>query len=125
MPVSCAKVLCQGSLLTALVNLLHTTQTKISADVSSTASGGPGSSSAAQSGLVSVCRWLAPLLLLLDVWEKTLVMANWTRTPKKVNDFCLGMFDCNDVMVAMCVYVKAESKGCVCVCARKSFYCNP
>ena len=99
MPVTCAQVLCQASLLSALVDLLHVTQAKVSAEVTSgggaaTASAtgsGAGAGSATQGGSVPTCKWLAPLLLLLDTWEKTLVLANWTRPSKKVK--CLRFLD--------------------------------
>jgi len=96
MPVSCAQVLCQASLLSALVDLLHVTQAKVSAEVSSgggagsssVSGNGTGAASGAQGGTAPTCKWLAPLLLLLDTWEKTLVMANWTRPSKKVGKRC-------------------------------------
>ena len=89
--MSCARVLCQGRLLSALVKLLHITQIKITAALTlgGTAAAvalgaGPGTASSPQAGATPNCKWLAPLLLLLDMWEKTLVLANWTREPKKV-----------------------------------------
>ena len=42
--------------------------------------------------LLCVCRWLAPLLLLLDLWEKTVMLVRWQKPPpsevRKVNVLC-------------------------------------
>ena len=88
--MSCASMLCKTELLSAVVRLLCITQTKISSHIAGTAAtlntdGSGTSSSTPRSDATHTANWLSPLLLLVDVWEKTLAQATWTRPPRKVH----------------------------------------
>ena len=88
--MSYASMLCKADLLSAVVKLLQITQTKKSqkcspvVGINTTNAEGSGASSAPPNEAPPTPNWLAPLLLLLDVWEKTLIQATWMRPPKKV-----------------------------------------
>lgn len=81
MPKACADHVCTGRLLSPAVGLLELTQSKALGCNQTLSVGGPVETPP------TTPKWLSPLLLLLDVWEKTLAVAEWTRPPKKA---CLG-----------------------------------
>ncbi len=72
MPLASAQVVCEPTLLGVCVRLLHVAQTKLC-------------NLGGASDTASVPRWLAPLLLLLDLWEKTVLVAKWHRPKKPVS----------------------------------------
>jgi hypothetical protein len=75
MPSTCAHAVCEVELLTACVTLLHLTHTRVLATSANT----QGATEATPAP-----KWLSPLLLLLDVWERTLTISKWTRPANKV-----------------------------------------
>ena len=78
MPTSCTGTVCSKSLLSACLLLLQLTQ----AHVQASAAAGQGSTG--QGEPPHAPKWLSPLLLMLDVWEKTLMVYEWTRPSNKV-----------------------------------------
>lgn len=78
MPTSCAKAVCTAEFLAASLLLLQLTQTQV------LACSAAGQSSTSQTEPPQAPKWLSPLLLLLDVWEKTLAISEWARPVNKV-----------------------------------------
>ena len=74
MPTACAVCVCTEQLLSSSVELLRVTQTKM---VTSASAQGQSETPP------TTPKWLSPLLLLLDVWEKALAVAEWSKPAKK------------------------------------------
>ena len=78
MPLLCAEVVCEEELLAACVKLLQVARVKV-------CGGGGGGGGEGKAGSEAAPKWLAPLFVLLDVWEKTASLAHWYRPPRKVH----------------------------------------
>lgn len=81
MPTTCAQAVCRDQLLSACLSLLQLTVAQV---LAVSASGqGVGKAEATPTP-----KWLSPLLLVLNEWEKALAVSTWTRPPKKVFGVC-------------------------------------
>ena len=74
----CAGTVCTEQFLSACLHLLQLTLTQVQV------SGGGQGSASGQTEPFQAPKWLSPLLLLLDIWEKTLAISEWTKPVSKV-----------------------------------------
>lgn len=82
MPTTCAQAVCRDQLLSACLSLLQLT----GAQVLAVSASGQGVGNQAET--TPTPKWLSPLLLVLNEWEKALAVSTWTRHPKKVFGVC-------------------------------------